>query len=150
MYRPFPYNALPQAHKLDIDAGKLKNGPVMKRSCTDIICCLLFLAFIVGFAGTSAYGFMNGDPYLLLTAWDNDGKYKLNLILSIGNGCGYNETTKDYPLLYWPAPDVSAISDVPLEAFKYSTCVKECPTNESEVLCKEPSFFTTEDKFSDC
>ena len=33
-----------------------KNGPISKRSCTDCICCLLFLAAIVGFCGASAYG----------------------------------------------------------------------------------------------
>ena len=33
-----------------------KNGPISKRSCTDCICCLLFLAAIVGFCGASYYG----------------------------------------------------------------------------------------------
>lgn len=47
----------------------------MKRSCTDIICCCLFIAFLVGMAGVSGYGFINGDPYMLLTAWDYDGNY---------------------------------------------------------------------------
>ena len=50
------------------------NGPVMDRSCTDIICCFLFLAFLVGMGGTGAYGYINGDPLLLLTTWDYVGK----------------------------------------------------------------------------
>ena len=50
------------------------NGPVQNRSCTDIICCCLFLAFCVGMVGTAGYGFLNGDPMLLLTTWDYDGK----------------------------------------------------------------------------
>ena len=33
----------------------------------------LFLAFIVGMGGTGAYGYINGDPVLLLTGWDYDG-----------------------------------------------------------------------------
>ena len=53
---------------------QMKNGPVMNRSCTDVICCLLFLAFLVGMGGVGAYGYINGDPMLLLTAWDSDGK----------------------------------------------------------------------------
>lgn len=115
----------------------------MKRSCTDIICCCLFLAFCVGLAGTAAYGFINGDPYVLLTSWDADGKHIRLLIKPLGNGCGYNTTTKAYPYLYWPAPDISSLSSNPLEAFKYATCVSECPTNSTDtpVLCKEPSFF---------
>jgi len=69
----------------------------------------------------------------------------------IENGCGYNTTTKDYPYLYWPAPDYSS-SDV-YQAFKYSMCVKECPTSNAStpVLCKEPKFFQENSlKFSSC
>ena len=40
---------------------ELKNGPVYNRGCTDILCCLIFLAFIVGMIGTSGYGFLYGD-----------------------------------------------------------------------------------------
>ena len=58
---------------MDLNPDELENGPVMKRSCTDIICCFLFLAFIIGMGGTAAYGFMNGNPMLLLTTWDYDG-----------------------------------------------------------------------------
>lgn len=70
----------------------------------------------------------------------------------IGNGCGFNVTTKDYPYLYWPAPDISAVSSDTLQAFRYSMCVKECPTaNATEpVECKEPSFYTTNYKFENC
>ena len=60
--------------KLDLPKDKLQNGPVMDRSCTDIICCFLFLAFLVGMAGAGAYGYINGDPALLLVGWDYDSK----------------------------------------------------------------------------
>mmetsp|Transcript_27452 Transcript_27452/g.20609 ORF Transcript_27452/g.20609 Transcript_27452/m.20609 type:complete len:324 (-) Transcript_27452:420-1391(-) len=131
-------------HRLDLstdDDGKMTNGPVMNRKCTDCICCLLFVIFIIGLGFTSAYGFMYGDPLLLLTTWDYDA-----------NGCGYNESTLDYPYLYFPGPDISNISDDPLSAFKYSVCVKECPSgNENKtVLCKEPSFFDASAKFENC
>lgn len=53
----------------------MQNGPVMNRSCTDCICCLIFIAFIVGMGATGAYGFAKGNPKLLLTTWDADGKY---------------------------------------------------------------------------
>jgi len=33
------------------------------------------LAFCVGMAGTAAYGFINGDPMLLLTGWDYDSEF---------------------------------------------------------------------------
>lgn len=69
---------------------------------------------MVGIAG---YGFINGDPYLLLTTWDYDG-----------NGCGYNDTTLDYPYLYFVAPDYTNLRD---DAFKTAVCVKSCPTSDS-------------------
>ncbi len=47
----------------------------MQRSCTDCICCLIFVAFVVGMTATAAYGFAKGNPQLLLTGWDADGKH---------------------------------------------------------------------------
>lgn len=63
--------------KLDLPKDKLANGPVMKRNCTDCICCVIFLMFCVGMVGTALFGFINGDPYMLLTAWDYDCKLLL-------------------------------------------------------------------------
>ena len=58
----------------------------------------------------------------------------------------------DYPYLYWPAPDISAISSQPLQAFKYAVCVKECPSSDElkPVLCKEPSFFNNSKNWKMC
>jgi hypothetical protein len=49
------------------DAAKLENGPIDKRGCTDILCCLLFIGNIVVMIYVAAYGVANGAP-LLLTA----------------------------------------------------------------------------------
>lgn len=70
-----------------------KNGPISVRSCTDRICCLLFLVAIVGFGAASVYGWKFGDPKKLLIGWDSDG-----------NGCGFSDKTLDYPALYWAKP----------------------------------------------
>ena len=74
--------------------------------------------------------------------------------LFIGNGCGYSESieTIDYPYLYWPAPDISALSSNPTEAFKYAVCVKSCPVADAinPVTCKEPSFFVNNENFKEC
>mgnify|MGYP007089933915 CR=1 FL=1 len=79
----------------------MANGPVPDRSCTDILCCLIFIAFLVGMIGTSGYGYLYGDPELLLTSWDGNGR-----------GCGYNTTTKDYPFLYFPTIDLEAAQEM--------------------------------------
>jgi len=113
------------------------------------------MAFLVGMVGVSGYGILNGDPNLLLTTWDYDG-----------NGCGYNETTKDYPYLYFPALDTSGaqsavssaqsgnaggVSTGIMETLKYSTCVKECPLATGPVNCYKPTFMSNNAaKYLDC
>ena len=79
--------------------------------------------------GTSGYGFMYGDPYLLLTTWDANG-----------NGCGFSNKTEDYPFLYFPTIDFEAAKKADpnnvnsfTEVLKFSTCVKECPSKSSAV-----------------
>jgi hypothetical protein len=124
----------------------------MDRGCTDLLCCLVFVAFIVVLGGVGFYGFVNGDPQLLLTTWDKDG-----------NGCGYSAVTKDYPFLYFPSIDYKAagngISDANdgkfsvgslTDTLTYSACVKECPTRTSTVECYEASFLKNTDNFKNC
>lgn len=86
--------------EMDVPTEDMANGPVADRSCTDILCCLIFLAFLTGMVGTAGYGLLYGDPYLLITTWDADE-----------NGCGYNETTKDYPFLYFPVIDPKELAN---------------------------------------
>ena len=132
----------------------MANGPVEKRSCTDWPCCLLFIAFLAGMALCTLYGLTKGDPKLLLTTWDPDGNTTYHLLtLSIANGCGYSNKTKDYPYLYFPAPELSALaSKNPLNAFKLSMCVKSCPKDDSTAIqCFVNSAMTNmSTKFSGC
>jgi hypothetical protein len=77
----------------------------------------------------------------------------------IGNGCGYSAATKDYPYLYWPAPNlnINTSSKNPgdyMAVFKYSTCVKTCPSadNTTQVQCLQPKIFNVDQpgKFINC
>ena len=130
---------------------ELQNGPLNNRGCTDVLCCLIFLAFLVGMVGTSGYGYLYGDPELLLTTWDYDG-----------NGCGYSDLTVDYPYLYFPTINYTAAMEAEgsltgggsgdseddeetdyaaaatstlVAVLKYGMCVRECPTKTSTVSC---------------
>lgn len=97
--------------------------------------------------GTSGYGFMYGDPYLLLTTWDANG-----------NGCGFSNQTKDYPFLYFPTIDFEAAQKADpnnvnsfTEVLKFSTCVKECPSKVSAVQCLPPAFIIQKPEYyKDC
>lgn len=51
---------------------ELENGPIFNRSCTDILCCPIFVAFMVGMVWAFIYGLANGDPEKLITMYDYD------------------------------------------------------------------------------
>ena len=88
---------LKQADKNTLPLEQMENGPVQDRSCTDVLFCLVFIIFIAGMAAVTGYGMLYGNPQLLLTTFDGDG-----------NGCGLNDTTKNYPYLYFPVIDLEA------------------------------------------
>lgn len=103
-----------------------KNGPLVDRSCTDVLCCLLFFVFFLGLFATAAYGYKNGDPYRLLTPFD-----------ASGNQCGIGNFT-EFPYLWWP--------DLPGSSFDIdkTACVTGCPTAKDEtVVCRANRQVTT-------
>ena len=133
------------AYKKELAEGgdELKAGPIKKRSITDCLCCLVFIAGIVGFCAASAYGWQEGEPALLLLGWDSDR-----------NGCGYSEATKDYKYLYWPEPPsldlLEAIKELSvskaLEMLNYGVCVKTCPSADkaTAVDCKQTAYIAND------
>jgi len=73
----------------------LAKGPIANRRCTDVFFCMFFVLFICGMIACAIYGWVKGTPKILFLGWDSDQR-----------GCGYSNSTKDYPYLYWPqAPD---------------------------------------------
>ncbi|KAL3871869.1 hypothetical protein ACJMK2_039841 [Sinanodonta woodiana] len=57
-------------------------GPIKNRSCTDVLCCLIFVIFVLGLAVVGYFGFTYGDPRLLLYPVNSEkelcgfGKYR--------------------------------------------------------------------------
>jgi choline transporter-like protein 2/4/5 len=45
----------------------------MNRSCTDTLCCILFLVFIASLVGVTGYSIKNGNPLAMITPFDSDG-----------------------------------------------------------------------------
>ena len=125
-----------------------KNGPISKRNITDCLCCLIFIAAIVGFCAASAYGWFNGDPKKLLIGWDADG-----------NGCGYSEATLDYPNLYWAEPPGNELFDAiktlnidkALGILNTGVCVKSCPSdNKQPIECKVTTRIARSSTYDGC
>jgi len=46
---------------------------VTERSCTDCICCLIFVGFIIFTGVICCYGLAKGDPARIITPYDSDG-----------------------------------------------------------------------------
>ena len=113
--------------KAQDDSNKFKDGDAtvkMDRSCTDILCCFVFLAFIIGMVILSVFGFQQGDPMRILTPFD-----------SKGNRCGFkNETTgvnmEEYPYKYFTMVSGEVSAD-----YSNSICVKSCPEKGTKPQC---------------
>ncbi|RUS83397.1 hypothetical protein EGW08_008818 [Elysia chlorotica] len=114
-------------------------GPRLKRSCTDVICCLIFIIFIAGLVVVAYFAFLYGDPELLIYPEDSDG-----------NLCGLG-SYKDKKYLFFfdlvkcgrMGPGVF-VNGCPTP----QVCVEECPTenyvylqnvadqDKSNLICK--------------
>lgn len=60
---------------------ELINGPISKRSCTDILPCLLLICALAGLIALGVYAYFNGYPNILGMVYDSNGiiyfEYKL-------------------------------------------------------------------------
>jgi len=65
-----------QADKDEAEKEKANNDfktIEMNRSCTDTICCILFVVFIASMVGITGYAVKNGDPMAMITPFDSNG-----------------------------------------------------------------------------
>ncbi|CAL4166186.1 unnamed protein product, partial [Meganyctiphanes norvegica] len=94
-------------------------GPIKSRSCTDIICFLLFFAFLAGWGVVAYFAISNGDPNRLLYPTDSEGRV-----------CGYDPEVKNKTFLFFfdltrcASPKV-ALTGCPTP----QVCVEKCPTD---------------------
>ena len=62
-------------------SAKFKSGKdginFNNRHCTDVLCCVIFVAFIGAMIAVAGYSLQRGNPLILLTPYD-----------SVGNECG--------------------------------------------------------------
>lgn len=126
---------------------RLENGPIEERGCTDILCCLLFIAFWVGlvFVGITAYASGATNAKYMAALYDSDG-FPCGMSGTLPNASNFNASTSfdytAYPYLYFPIP-------VPGKTNR-RVCVKSCPTIPltgsslpSSLDCKTNSYVTS-------
>ncbi|XP_077404705.1 choline transporter-like protein 4 [Vanacampus margaritifer] len=98
------------------------NGPIRKRGCTDIICCVLFITVILGYIAVGILAWLYGDPRQVL--------YPRN---STGSFCGTGPNINRPALLYFDIVkcatgfNVMAAALNGLQCPTTQVCVEKCP-----------------------
>uniref|UniRef100_A0A3Q3L4X4 Choline transporter-like protein n=1 Tax=Mastacembelus armatus TaxID=205130 RepID=A0A3Q3L4X4_9TELE len=100
------------------------NGPIKKRGCTDIICCILFMAVILGYIIVGILAWLYGDPRHVLYPRNSTGWF-----------CGIGPN-KDRPNVFYfdilkCATSINVMATA-LNGFQCPTtqvCVDKCPSN---------------------
>lgn len=101
------------------------------RRCTDMLCCIIFAAFLVGMIWATIYGYVNGNPGKLIAPIDGDKMI-----------CGYSPGYEDYPKLY--IGDIVEAAGDSGNVFQYGVCVTDCPeTADDSVDCIPTDLVTT-------
>ncbi|XP_047461658.1 choline transporter-like protein 4 [Mugil cephalus] len=100
------------------------NGPIHKRGCTDIICCILFMAVILGYMAVGIVAWLYGDPRHVLYPKDSNGYF-----------CGIGPNKGRPNLFYFDilkcatSVNVMATALNGLQCPTPQVCVKQCPSN---------------------
>ncbi|CAJ0949620.1 unnamed protein product [Ranitomeya imitator] len=98
------------------------NGPIKNRGCTDIICCVLFMVFILGYIVVGVLAWVYGDPRQVIYPRNSTGMY-----------CGVGENQDKPYLLYYDllkcitGTSILASAMNGLQCPTTQVCVKECP-----------------------
>nr|XP_040044194.1 choline transporter-like protein 4 [Gasterosteus aculeatus aculeatus] len=99
------------------------NGPMKKRGCTDIICCVLFMAVVLGYVAVGILAWLFGDPRHVLYPRNSTGWF-----------CGIGPNKGRPNLFYFDivkcATSANAMATA-LNGFQCPTtqvCVASCPT----------------------
>ena len=104
-------------------------GPIQKRSCTDIFCCLLFVVFIFGVVLIAYFAFTRGNPHTIIYPSD----YK-------GNVCNRSQEVVGKPYsLYFDYLDCLSLSVVlTLSCPTPQVCRQSCPEETYSIYTRYP------------
>ncbi|XP_044026568.1 choline transporter-like protein 4 isoform X1 [Siniperca chuatsi] len=138
-------------------------GPIKKRGCTDIICCILFMAVILGYIVVGILAWLYGDPRHVLyarnsTGWfcglgPNEGRphvfyfdilkcaTSVNIMATALNGLQCPTTqvcVENCPTQFWAVEIKSYFPNVkPANVFNQSLCVPSINLTNTKLSVKE-------------
>ncbi|MEQ2241149.1 hypothetical protein ILYODFUR_022427 [Ilyodon furcidens] len=94
-------------------------GPMQNRSCTDILCCILFILALVGYCAVGVLAWSQGDPRKVIYPTDSRGQF-----------CGQAGTPLEKKPLLFYFNILKCASPLVLLEFQCPTtqlCVEKCP-----------------------
>ncbi|XP_060774517.1 choline transporter-like protein 2 isoform X3 [Neoarius graeffei] len=94
-------------------------GPIQNRSCTDVLCCLLFILALVGYFAVGLLAWSQGDPRKVIYPTDSRGQF-----------CGQQGTPLEKKPLLFYFNILKCASPLVLLEFQCPTtqiCVEKCP-----------------------
>ncbi|XP_024861851.1 choline transporter-like protein 2 isoform X1 [Kryptolebias marmoratus] len=94
-------------------------GPIQNRSCTDILCCILFIIALLGYFAVGILAWSQGDPKKVIYPTDSRGQF-----------CGQSGTPLEKKRLLFYFNILKCASPLVLLEFQCPTtqlCVEKCP-----------------------
>ena len=110
--------------------NKYTGDLVLERSCSDPLCCLIFLAAIIAMIGCGAMGIQQGNPAKLITPYDDRGNMCGN---STKQRDGVDGSFTDYKYKFFDGL-ISASTGDPRDIYN-AVCVKKCPQQGEKSDC---------------
>ncbi|XP_028908931.1 choline transporter-like protein 2 isoform X4 [Ornithorhynchus anatinus] len=95
-------------------------GPINKRGCTDVICCITLLVAIVGYVAVGIVAWTHGDPRKVIYPTDSRGQF-----------CGQKGTVNENKTFLFYFNIMKCASPLVLLEFQCPTtqiCVQSCPS----------------------
>ncbi|KAI3387687.1 hypothetical protein SNEBB_001139 [Seison nebaliae] len=126
--------------------SKVTYGPISKRSCTDVVCCVLLLVYMTLMVGIGLIAFTQGNPKQLLYPQNTRGEI-----------CGIGKQYGKPNLLYFDISQCvsTGLAAVAVGCLTPQICVEKCPTknqmffktsNKSDLFCRDEAM--TSGKFN--
>ncbi|KAM8746410.1 choline transporter-like protein 5-B isoform 3-T3 [Acanthopagrus schlegelii] len=101
-------------------------GPVHNRSCTDVVCCVIFIIVILGYIALGTVAWIHGDPRKVVYPTDSHGQF-----------CGHQNTPNAHKAILFYFNMLKCANPAVLINLQCPTtqlCVSKCPDRFSTLL----------------
>ncbi|XP_073332474.1 choline transporter-like protein 5-B [Pagrus major] len=101
-------------------------GPVHNRSCTDVVCCVIFIIVILGYIALGTVAWIHGDPRKVVYPTDSHGQF-----------CGHQNTPNAHKAILFYFNMLKCANPAVLINLQCPTtqlCVSKCPDRFATLL----------------